>query len=348
MKKKLLFFSLLISGLAQAQTVALGDTLTLGDSKMYYRADTSTAELESVIGGNVTWDFSGILMETGNPSSTSEIVNISNSPFASDFPNAQYHENFPTGIQSFFSNSGTNVTVEGFVFTNGGVDYKVVYDDNNLEALSLPMALGDVINDNIEGTAYAPYAGSVATADIAGSATVTADGTGTLILGANTYANTIRVKTVESSSGNAVLNNVPVGPISVVRTSYAYYSNSTTDHFPLLLMGNVVITLPGNIKVVQKIVWSKDNTQNYLTINDHSDKKIAMRIYPNPANNSITVKTNSPIESIQIFNTIGELVKEVSSSSTVNLIDTSLLKAGVYFVSVTSNGQTKTDKLMVK
>ena len=349
MKKNILLIGILISTIANAQTIAAGDTLTLGDSKLYFRADTSTTEMDNVVGANTIWDYTGLLMEYGVSSSTNTVIDISTSAYASDFPNAQYHEDFPEGIQSFFTNTATGVEVEGFVFTSAGVDYRVAYDDDNLNALVLPMNLGDTIIDNIEGTAFAPWAGSTATADITGTATITADGTGTLKIGNNTYANSIRVKTVETSSGNAVVNGAPVGPISVVRRSFAYYSNSTTDHFPILVIGKVIITLPGNALVTQKIVWSQINTENYLTVIDDSDMNPGFfRVFPNPAKNAVTVSTVKGSEAIRIFNTVGMLIKEIKAPKSIESVDISGMSSGVYFVSVTDKGETKTEKLVIK
>lgn len=348
MKKNILLIGMLISAYANAQTIAAADTLTLNDNKLYFRADTSTSELENVIGGNTTWDYSELLMEYGTASSTNTVIDITASAYASDFPTAQYHEDFPTGIQSFFTNTATGVEVEGFVFTSGGVDYRVAYDDDNLLALALPMSLNDSYTDNIEGTAYAPFGGSTATADIVGTADIIADGTGTLIIGANSYANTIRVKTIETASGNATFQGQPVGAISVLRKSYAYYSASTPDNFPVMVLGKVTITLPGNATVTQKIVWTKDDTENYLSI-DESDMYVPeFKVFPNPAANSVSIEVEKNTESIKLFNTVGELITEIKSPKTIEVINISTLSAGVYFVSSTVNGATKTEKLLVK
>ncbi|MFK8038261.1 MAG: T9SS type A sorting domain-containing protein [Crocinitomicaceae bacterium] len=345
MKKNLLFASLLLSSLSFGQIIQSGDSLTLGDSQLYYRADTSTAELENTVGANVTWDFSDLLMEYGTASSTNEVIDISASPYAADFPNAQYHEDFPNGIQSFFSNDGNNLYIEGFVFANAGVDYRVVYDDDNLLAMTRPVALNDLITDDIEGTAFAPYLGQTITADLVGTAVTKADGEGTLILAGNTYSNTIRIKTIENSAG--AVTGFPGQTVSVLRRSFSYYSSSTTDHFPLLVVGTVAITIPGGGVVKQKIVWTRDNSAAYLS-NDDKFENLTMDIYPNPADQNITVTTSNLTETIEIFNTVGKLVSTVNNPGSTEVINISALSAGVYFVSVKGNGQTKTDKLIVK
>ena len=73
MKKFLLICSVFITGGAFSQIIAAGDSLTLGDSKLYFRADTSAPDLENVVGGNIVWDYSNLTMEPLSPSSTNTI-----------------------------------------------------------------------------------------------------------------------------------------------------------------------------------------------------------------------------------------------------------------------------------
>ena len=348
MKKILLICSVFLSGFSFGQIIAAQDSLTLGDSQLYYRADTTAPEYENVIGGNITWDYSGLTMEPVDLSSTNTIIAISASTYASDFPNAQYHEDFPTGIQSFFSNNGSSLEIEGFVFSNGGVDYRIVYDDDNLQLMNRPVSLNDMINDNIEGTAFAPFSGSVATADITGTAETVADGEGTLIIGGTTYANTIRLKTTETSSGNAFFSGAPVGMISVVRKNYAYYSTSTTNHFPLLMITNIAITIPGGATVEQKIVWSQVDTDNYLSIGDENSPELTLNVFPNPADDMLNIQTTKGTETIKLYNTVGKLIKIINAPKTTEALNVADLAAGVYFVSATIDGETKTDKLIIK
>jgi len=74
-------------------------------------------------------------------------------------------------------------------------------------------------------------------------------------------------------------------------------------------------------------------------------------IYPNPAQNSITVKTDNTavIQSIILYNLLGQMVNSVSSNtlSASTTIDVSALKAGTYFMEIQST-QGKTTKKFVK
>ncbi|WP_298221047.1 choice-of-anchor J domain-containing protein [Flavobacterium sp.] len=74
-------------------------------------------------------------------------------------------------------------------------------------------------------------------------------------------------------------------------------------------------------------------------------------IYPNPAQNSITVKADNTavIQSIILYNLLGQMVNSVSSNtlSASTTIDLSALKAGTYFMEIQSS-QGKTTKKFVK
>jgi hypothetical protein len=70
-------------------------------------------------------------------------------------------------------------------------------------------------------------------------------------------------------------------------------------------------------------------------------------IYPNPVNNSFTINTisKSNITSIRLYSLMGELVKEIGTSA--KLVNTSDLKAGIYFIEIIADNR-KTIKKIVK
>ena len=89
--------------------------------------------------------------------------------------------------------------------------------------------------------------------------------------------------------------------------------------------------------------------RNGLTVVDHSLLSVndvvldnAVAIYPNPASNSFTVGMDN-IESIEIFNLLGELIQTAKSANTVNIES---LENGAYLVNVKSQNKTYTAKLV--
>lgn len=78
---------------------------------------------------------------------------------------------------------------------------------------------------------------------------------------------------------------------------------------------------------------------------DANDKKISIALYPNPATNFISVKTNSSFEQCYIADVTGKIVKNISSDET-NYIDLSELKSGIYFIKVVALNETITKKFI--
>jgi hypothetical protein len=67
-------------------------------------------------------------------------------------------------------------------------------------------------------------------------------------------------------------------------------------------------------------------------------------LYPNPANDflAISVKDELP-DSFSIYNTLGQLIKEVAIASEADLIvDTQSLSQGVYFLKITKENASRT------
>jgi hypothetical protein len=81
-------------------------------------------------------------------------------------------------------------------------------------------------------------------------------------------------------------------------------------------------------------------------INENS--AVSFTLFPNPANESITVKTEKIAESINITNVVGETVMTITPSEFEQVIYISTLKSGVYFLNSTLNGKTETISFVKK
>ncbi len=342
MKKLILSFALLSACLSNAQSILLSDTLSTGDMFQYYQVDTATASLDAV-NGNATgliWDFSNIILVDDAGLFNTEVIAIANSTFASDFSAATYHEDFNTGVQTFFENTMSNVITHGFVFTSGGSNYIIKYNTDQLSGLPFPIAYGASISDAIAGEATVPVFGTVA---ISGTATIDADGVGELKLpGNNNYTNTLRVKTIETLSGIT-----PFGNATITRTTYNYY-HTATSNFPIFTYGDIVLTIPNMGTIYLKMVWSKDADPNYLSTETIKNEVFTSSLYPNPANESVKVSLNKSGSQIELLNAIGKVVYVNSNASQINNIDLSTLSSGVYFVRITAGAEIITKKLIVK
>ncbi len=78
----------------------------------------------------------------------------------------------------------------------------------------------------------------------------------------------------------------------------------------------------------------------------YSDAYIMM--FPNPANNMVTISTNYTMSSVKVVNQLGqEVLEQTPNSKTVN-VNTGQLQAGIYFVKIISEAGESTQKLIVE
>ena len=83
-----------------------------------------------------------------------------------------------------------------------------------------------------------------------------------------------------------------------------------------------------------------------LTSLSFETAKIAM--YPNPASTLLSVSAEDSIQSISIYNLIGQEVKRLTFHETVALVNVSDLKDGIYLIKVFSGDQIATSKFIKK
>ena len=79
-------------------------------------------------------------------------------------------------------------------------------------------------------------------------------------------------------------------------------------------------------------------------VQDH--EKLNAKVYPNPASNSLTIENDMPLESITVFNSLGEIIEMAIPNSKMHFLDLSAIPNGIYMVRITSNKQTETVKIV--
>lgn len=141
------------------------------------------------------------------------------------------------------------------------------------------------------------------------------------------------------------------------------YSPTTTINGPILRLP-ATVSNDQNTPMEQVLPckhWYTSATLEYGKLNDVSVKENAISslqnsvIFPNPASNQANLLINLNNESkinIEIFNTIGQLVKTVSAQGHLGentiVMDLKGLNTGVYMVTVKNNNASTTKKLIVE
>jgi len=85
-----------------------------------------------------------------------------------------------------------------------------------------------------------------------------------------------------------------------------------------------------------------------LTIDNFS--KIGVQLFPNPvaSNNSVTIRSQEVINSITVFNAIGQKVKQINPNKTNYNLNMNTPKSGLYYIKLTTdNNNTAVQKLII-
>ncbi|MES2380352.1 MAG: T9SS type A sorting domain-containing protein [Bacteroidota bacterium] len=74
-----------------------------------------------------------------------------------------------------------------------------------------------------------------------------------------------------------------------------------------------------------------------------------LKLYPNPTNGKVNIEfSNNILRNIEIIDLSGKTMKELVSSQTMNSVDVSDLKQGIYFVKAYTDNGTSTQKLIIE
>ncbi len=336
MKQSLLLIALL-TGIYGGAQLTTANQFNIGDSRAYYSLDSNATNLSTILGTGVTWDYSLITGYFGSTTNTNNVLDASTAMFASDYPTTALAEEFQNGVHTYFNNVGSDVIVDGFVYQEGGSDIVVQYDIDDLLALSLPMNVTDTYTDPIAGDATA----SIGTVDLTGTANITCDGSGTLIIGIYTYPNVIRIHTLEVSSGDFAGET-----IVVTRESYVYYDLDDANPLPIFRHDRVEVDLGAFGNLGFQAVYSKDDVTNYVNLDDTTTNSLS--IYPNPARDILTISFEGTTAHLTVMNAAGQIVYTNTSFQNIESINISDFEAGIYLVQIKTDKGITTEKVTVK
>lgn len=348
MKKVLLGLSILTGLAASAQTFTIDDTLSAGDSQNYFVVDSNAVNYDAITGSGVTWDYSAITGYSGSPTNLDTVQNASSSPHASSFPAAVYVDNMAGGNQLFFKNYLDSVMVHGYVFDVDTYTITIKHDVDALKMLDLPMNLSDTYTDYVSGTidvVGAPLPINGEPQD--GTVTVTADGTGTLIVGSTTFTNVIRIKLVETLTATITVPPFPTQTGYVTRTVYSYY-DLANQNMPVFLHAdiNVVATgFGGNFTAVYSSVDVAPASGAGIST---AELEADFTVFPNPTTDFVQVTSSQNTDELNVINELGQVVIRLTNPKSIENINVSTLEKGVYIIQLNKGSNSVTKKLVIK
>lgn len=77
------------------------------------------------------------------------------------------------------------------------------------------------------------------------------------------------------------------------------------------------------------------------------NEKIGVMIYPNPASEMVSIKSNIGIQRVEVINAVGQVVLNQSVTGEFVQINTAVFKRGIYFIRIDTEGGSSVQKLMV-
>lgn len=278
----------------------------------------------SATGNNVT--FTNTNLTAGSVSSAT--YSAPSSTEISTFPGSTIKMT-GGGSTAYYKQTATKLEITGLVTPDAALNFST----NNGTFIGYPAAFGYSENDTASGT-FSATAGS---GNFSGTIAISADASGTLLIGTKTYPNVLRIKSIQNF--NLTVFGFPIGTIA--NTTYAYYDN--LHKAPLLSTTNAVITVQGtpqNTNIAQAL------NEAFLAVSDLKLKE-KLSIYPNPAQDFIQLKGNTSKDSkIKIYGLDGKLVKTTDVKS--GKIEVSELPPAAYFIEVSDSKTIKETTKFIK
>ncbi|PWA07328.1 T9SS type A sorting domain-containing protein [Flavobacterium psychrotolerans] len=130
--------------------------------------------------------------------------------------------------------------------------------------------------------------------------------------------------------------------------SNARVLTATSLSSDVIIESTITPDINGNYSMPAMSILILEYSRITLDVNESISETNSITLYPNPANDSVTLKrnTNKDLE-IKIYNTLGQLVKTESLKENNPTINVACLKTGTYMVAIKSKEFTINRKLII-
>lgn len=308
-------------------------------SQEYFMCDSLLPMYNDIVGSGVTWTYDTIAKIDGE-TRTITIKDSSDVIFTAMNKFVDNGENTNLFIESGATKDilhGMNISVPDIGFVNA-------YFDETPKTMEYPFAMNALLKDTIAG--YADVVGlGLLDKPLWGNHYVHYDGFGNLQVGNTMIEGVSRLHVYDTLSVDT--EDPGIDTIMVLLDVYEYYRFDVST-LPIFQITSLQIGLGGVFMPINRVLSYYDPSVTQTITNDVATNNITnldFMILPNPAKDQIQLIGDYDNAVVQIINSLGQVVfnDEVQNGMVISTND---LNTGLYLVSVTTNGQTTTKKLI--
>ena len=304
-----------------------------------YDIVTSTPDFDqSMSGENVVWNFNQLVLVGGSTSYNSipTVDQITTFPNSTSLNQVYINVgNIATNNQIFYTNIANEISITGFKTP----ELELNYVSNNAKIGTFPLAYGYDFTDTTAGT----FISGANNGTFSGNIITSVDAYGTLTLndtGNGSFSGAVtRLKTVQNI--NLTIGFLPVG--TMVQTTYNYIGEVGYSE---LRYTKAVVNIPLLNITNQTVTQIEDFVTTLLSTNKENEFINKFKIYPNPVNDILNIKTdnNQNIIALHLSDINGREI--INQTSDFENFDIRELQNGIYFLKIDTDKGSFAEKII--
>jgi hypothetical protein len=327
----------------QASFPAFGTTITS-------REVDGTGINPGPAGANQTWNFTAF-PDTGDPV-TLTYVNPSTTPFAAQFPTANYafqgqvQESPGSTTYGYYKLDNSSFELLGSATSASGYDL-VINFSNPLTQITFPASLGSSNSDTYESVANSSFPGNIFTSN--GTYSYTIDAYGTLTSSSGTYNNVVRLKSRDISNDTSIISF-----LGNVDTTYTSYRTTNYEYMRVLPGATIAVWSISNDTSSTGLQTGSQLTVNHITqvsltgVNEIQNPSV-LATFPNPANDRVLflLPQDARISLLDLSGRVVNMQEFSIQGGAMPVMEVSNLPAGTYLVKAEGKEYSATGKVII-